>query len=806
MDQLFQELRIGARSIARSPGLTGVAVLALALGIGLTTTMFSIVNGVVLQGLPFEESEKLLHIEANQLADDLESMEIPLHDYLEYKDQQTTFEDLGAFYEGTIYVTDDVGPLRYDGAFMTDNTFSLLRARPEIGRLFLPGEGQKSAELVLVLGYRTWQDRYHGSTDVLGEAVRVNGEMGTIVGVMPDGFRFSVESDVWVPLRMDPLELKRGEGATLEVFGRLADGRTPEEASVEMAGIAQRLEAEYPETNEGVGSVVKPYISEFIGEEAIALLFVMLGAVFGVLLIACANVANLLLARASLRIKEVAIRSALGASRARVIGQQLAQSVVLAAVGGAIGLGLGALGAKMFNDVLLVRAPGVPFWFDIGLNTRVALFVLAVSGIASILAGILPAIQSSRADVNAVLKDESRGSSGLRIGWMSRTLVIGEIAVSCALLVSSGLMVKSVVQLNTFELEYLTDEVFTSRLGLFETDYPDAQSRRRFWEDLRHRIEARPGVEAVSISSGLPVWGGGQQRFAVDGVAYAEERDHPRAGRFIVSPGYFETFGVKLAGGRAFDEADIAGSQPVAIVSQSFVDKFIEGPLGKSFRADATADDEEPWRTIVGVAPDLSQLGNFEATLEIWYEPIEQSDLRFASISARTAGAPMSLTSLVREEVAALDPNLPIYWVFTMAQQVERQTWFYSVFGTLFMIFGGVALFLASIGLYAVIAFSVTRRTQEIGVRMAIGASASHVLKMILRQGVVQLGVGVGLGLAIALALSKTMNVMLSNVDAWDPSVFVAIVLVLSLTGLVATVIPALRATRVDPADALHYE
>jgi len=806
MDQLFQELRVGARSIARSPGLTGVSVLALALGIGLTTTMFSIVNGVVLQGLPFEESEKLLHIEANQLADDIESMEIPLHDYLEYRDQQTTFEDLGAFYEGTIYVTDDAGPVRYDGAFMTDNTFPLLRAQPEIGRLFLPGEGQKSAELVVVLGYRTWQDRYHGSTDVLGEAVRVNGEMGTIVGVMPDGFRFPVESDVWVPLRLDPLELKRGEGPTLEIFGRLADGRTPEEASVEMAGIAQRLEAEYPETNEGVGSIVKPYINEFIGEEAIAMLFVMLGAVFGVLLIACANVANLLLARASLRIKEVAIRSALGASRARVIGQQLAQSIVLAAVGGAFGLALGALGAKLFNDVLLVRAPGVPFWFDIGLNTRVALFVLVVSGVASILAGILPAIQSSRADVNAVLKDESRGSSGLRIGWMSRALVIGEVAVSCALLVSSGLMIKSVVQLNTFEPEYLT-EVFTSRLGLFETDYPDAASRRRFFEDLRQRIAARPGVEAVSISSGLPLWGGGQQRFAVDGVAYAEERDHPRAGRLMVSPGYFETFAVGLAAGRAFDEADIADSQQVAIVSQSFVDRFIEGdPLGRSFRADATAGDEEPWRTIVGVAPDLSQPGNLGATFEIWYEPIQQSDLRFASISARTAGAPMSLTSLVREEVAALDPNLPIYWVFTMAQQVERQTWFYSVFGTLFMIFGGVALFLASIGLYAVIAFSVTRRTQEIGVRMAIGASTAHVLKMILRQGVVQLGVGVGLGLAIALALSKTMNVMLFNVDAWDPSVFVAIVLVLSLTGLVATVIPALRATRVDPADALHYE
>ena len=527
MSQLLREFRLAARAMLRSPGLTAVAVVALALGIGLTTTMFSIVNGVVLQGLPFEESDRILHVERTRAVQG-EGVEVPIHDYLDWRRDQHSFEDLGAFYTGTAYLADGAGqPARYDGGFVTASSLSLLRVSPQLGRLIQEGEDRPGAELVLLLGHRVWQDRYHGDPNVLGRSARINGQAATIVGVMPEGFRFPIAEELWVPLRLDPLELPRGEGMTLEVIGRLKPGVTPEQANAELAGIAQRLETAYPEANAGVGVDLKPYVTEFIGEEPIALLFTMLGAVFGVLLIACANVANLLLARATLRTREVAIRSALGASRARVIGQHLAESTVLAVLGAGLGLGLAAIGIRLFNDVLVARAPGVPFWFDIGINPRVALFVVLLSGIASLLAGIFPAIQASNADFNAVLKDESRGSSSFRLGRFSRILVITEVALSCSLLVGAALMIKTVVQLDRFEPEFLTEEVFTSRLGLFEADYPDVESRRRFYRELRQRLAGRPGVEEAAISTGLPGWRAGQDGFAVDGVGYASEKDHP---------------------------------------------------------------------------------------------------------------------------------------------------------------------------------------------------------------------------------------------------------------------------------------
>jgi len=676
-------------------------------------------------------------------------------------------------------------------------------ARPtQLGRLIQEGEDRPGAELVVVLGHRIWQDRYHGDPNVLGRSARINGQTATVVGVMPDGLRFPVAEEIWVPLRLDSLELPRGEGTTLEVIGRLKPGVTPEQANAELAGIAHRLETAYPEANAGVGVNLKPYVSEFVGEEAIALLYTMLGAVFGVLLIACANVANLLLARATLRTREVAIRSALGASRGRVIAQHLAESSVLAVLGAGLGLGLAAIGARLFDDVLVAVAQGVPFWFDIGINPRVALFVVLLSGLASLLAGIFPAIQASSADFNAVLKDDSRGSSSLRLGRFSRVLVITEVALSCSLLVGAALMIKTVVQLDRFEPEFLTEEVFTARFGLFESDYPDVESRRRFYRELRQRLAGRPGVEGAAISTGLPGWGTGRDGFAVDGVGYASEKDHPRAGSVTVSPGFFDVYAIPVLEGRDFEPSDDADALQVAVVSQSFARQHLAGePLGKRIRS-----GESPWRTVIGVVPDLTQLGNPDGRLDIRYEPIEQSDADFASISVRTEAPPLSLTTLVRDEVAALDANLPIYWVFTMQQQVDNQTWFYGLFGTLFVIFGGVALFLAAIGLYAVMAFSVSQRTQEIGVRIAIGAGTRDVILMVLRSGMAQLGIGLGIGLLGAAGFARALAFILFEVEPWDPGVFATIVGVLLATGLIATLLPARRAALIDPATSLRYE
>ncbi len=805
MPSFVQDLRVGARLMLKNPGVTILAVFALSLGIGLTTTTFSIVYGALLRGLPFEESHRLMHLERNNLAEDIQSMEVTLHDFLDWQEQQTSFEGLAGFYQGTVNVSGTERPERYDGAFISANAFDMLRARAMLGRAFQAGEDDPAAAPVILLGHRVWQDRFDGDLDVVGKTVRANGEEMTIIGVMPQGFAFPLAEDVWLPLRMDPLRIERGQGITLEVFGRLRDGVTIDQATAEFASIAKRLELEYPETNEGVGAVIKPYTEEYMGDEPKTLLTTMFAAVFLVLLIACANVANLLLARAAARTKEVAIRSALGANRLQVVLQMLAEAFVLSSVGAVIGLGLGWLGVRLFNAAIANTDP--PFWIDIKIDAVAILFVVGLAVLSAVIAGIIPALQATGTKVHEVLKDESRGSSSMRLGKLTRGLVVAEIALSVGLLVSAGLMIKSVTNLRTIDFGFASANVFTARVGLFETDYPDESSRVRFAQELQQRLRALPGAQAASLTSGLPALGSGRSRMAVEGEAYATERDYPLTRLNTVSPDFFATFDVSLLEGRDFRWSDNEESLPVAIVNQPFAQRHFPdaSPIGRRVRL-GTADTEEPWLTIVGVVPDLYMGGVDNEDPEGLYLPLGQSSLRFMSMAVRMAGNPMAVAPLVREEVTKIDTDLPIYWVWTMADAIARDTWFYRVFGVIFMVFGGVALFLASVGLYGVTAFSVSRRTQEVGVRMALGAKTSDVLKLIFRQGAAQLAVGLVIGVALAAGLSRGLEVVLFQVEPWDPVIFVTIVLVLVATSIAASLVPARRATRVDPVIALRYE
>ena len=803
----MNDLRFGVRLLLKSPAVTAVSVLALTLGIGLTATMFSIVYGALLRGLPFEQPERLLHLEGNNLARDIQSMEVSIHDYTDWRAQQRSFEDIAAFYTGTVNLSGTERAERYDGAFITANAFDLLRVRPILGRTFREGEDAPGAEPVIVIGHTLWQSRYAGSPSVIGQTVRVNGAPATIVGVMPEKFEFPLSQDVWVPLRLDPVQLKRGEGQTLEVFGRLRDGGSADAAVAELNGIARRLALEHPATNEGVGVSIKPYTEEYIGDEPRTLLLTMLGAVFFVLLIACANVANLLLSRAAMRSKEVGIRTALGASRGRVIRQFLAEAFLLSAAGATLGLGVASLGVRLFNDAIAGTNP--PFWIDIRLDWGVLLFVIAVAFVSSLISGAIPAIQASRADVNEILKDESRGSSSFRIGRLSKALVMFEIALSCGLLVGAGLMIKSVAQLRSVDFGFSVDDVFTARVGLFETDYPDDASRIRFAEELASRVASLPGVEAAAITSNLPGMGSGRSQFAVDGVAYAEDRDYPLARRIVISPAFFETFRVRPLQGRTFRLEDRDGGPPTAIVNQSFARKHFggESALARRIRLGG-AESTQPWATIVGVVPDMyaGGLGEGNRTPEAIYLPVSQQALRFMSITARTRGNPGDLSPRVREAVSAIDPDLPIYFVRSLREAIDQTTWFYRVFGTIFMLFGIVALFLAAIGLYAVMAFSVSRRTREVGVRMALGAQGRDVVRLIFRQGALQIAVGMAIGLALAAGVSRLLTIVLFEVQPRDPAIFAGVVLVLSTVGLVACFVPARRATRIDPMIALRQE
>jgi predicted permease len=531
----------------------------------------------------------------------------------------------------------------------------------------------------------------------------------------------------------------------------------------------------------------------------------MLGAVFLVLLIACTNVANLLIDRAAHRTKEVGIRTALGASRWAVVRQFMAESFILCAVSTLLAIGVAYGGIAVFNRS--IADTQVPFYIDIRLHPQVLLFTAAVALLASVLAGAIPAYQSSRTDISEVLKDESRGASSLRIGRMSRVLVIFEIALSCGLLVAAGLTIKSIAKLRAIDYGFTSQNIFTARLG-FPAAYTDTVKQRQLWETLAQRLGELPGARSAALVSNLPGTGLGGSAFAIEGRAYATDRDYPSTRAINVTPSYFETFGVSVLQGRAIGAQDRAESDPVVMVNQAFVRQFFAGesPLGRRIRFGGSRSTG-PWRTIVGVVPDFYSGSTDEPRPPAVIAPLAQRHNSFVSIAVRTGGGnAMAITPAVRQAVTALDPDIPLYWVYSMEEALARPTWFYRVFGTMFMIFGVVALFLAAIGLYAVMAFSVSRRARELGIRMALGAQARDVVRLIMRQGLWQLGIGMTAGLGIAAGLSRLLRILLFEVQPRDPFIFAGVVAVLLATGLLACLIPAKRATLVDPNVALRAE
>ena len=811
MNDLSGYIRHGVRMLVRRPGLSAAAVIALALGIGLTTTMFSIVY-LAVRGLPFEKSEDLVALFRNRPAQGAEFMGVTIHDFQDWREQQTSFEDIAAYYAETVNLGGTEGrPIRYLGAYVSAHLFDLLRVQPILGRTFRPEEDHPSTPPVMILSYRAWQDRFQGDPGIIGRTVRANAEMTTIVGVMPEKFGFPGQMDAWLPLRIDALAFRRGggpavEGTQLQAIGRLKDGVTLEAAQTEMSGIAGRLATAYPESNAGIGVDARRQVDLFIGPQGIAMLYTMLGAVFGVLLIACANVANLLLARTVSRSREVAIRTALGASRSRTIVQLLAETLVLAIVGAGVGLVIAKIGIDFFNASLATQE--MPLWFVASLEPGVIAFVIGLTVVSALMAGTLPALRASNANVAEVMNDEARGSSSMRMGRMSKALVIGQLAVSCGLLVSAGLMIRTVINVTRFDYGFSTSNILTARLGLFEKDYPTSDAQLRFYDELTARLEGRPGIRAVALTSDLPARGGQLQPVTIDGVAYPTPQDHPLARRIVITPGYFDIVGVQPVRGRVFARTDGPDSEPVAIVNERFAALLFPGrdPLGSRVKL---GEDDVPWRTIVGIVPDLylgGAIGVNNPRHEGVYVPLAQNVINFMSLAVRTEQNALSYASTIQDEVNQIDAALPLYWVRSLADQYALDTWFYRAFGTLFVAFGIAALALATIGLYGIMAFSAGNRTREIGVRMALGAGARSVLMLIVRQGAGQLAAGLTLGLAFAALLSRGLGILLFGVEPWDPVIFAAVVLTLTAAGLLACIIPARRATHVDPVEALRYD
>jgi predicted permease len=538
------------------------------------------------------------------------------------------------------------------------------------------------------------------------------------------------------------------------------------------------------------------------------MLLTMLAAVIGVLLIACANVANLLLAKAVSRTREVAVRAALGARRGRLVRQLLTEVLVLAGLGGLLGTAIGVKGVRVF-DVLVAASPP-PFWITFDPDYRVLLFALGITLLSAIAAGIFPALRASRTGVSEALQDESRGASSLRTGRLTGGLVVAEIAVSCGLLIVAGLMMKSLVRLNTLDLPFATEGILTARVTLPVVDYPDTASRVDFYDQLLPRLEAIPSVAAATLSDGLPARGNGARVFEVEGQAYPTDDDYPQAFEGIVTSGYFETFDVDVLQGRAFGVADRRSSLPVAIVNESFVRTFFAAgePIGRRIRM-GIRDTTAEWLTVVGVVPDLMMEGieNVTANPAGFYIPLAQSGVGTGvNIAVRTLGPPLVAADGVRRAVAAIDPDLPIYDVMTMKRAMSEETWFYWMFGILFMLLGVVALFLSVVGLYGVMSFAVGRRTREIGIRIALGAQNRQLIALTLRKGFFQLGIGLVLGIGIAAVVANPLQWILYEVNARDPVVFLGVMATLAGVGLFASFIPARRATKVDPVVALSAE
>lgn len=804
MSAIARDIRYGSRSLRKHLGLSIVAVFALTLGIGLTTTMFSIVYGALMRGLPYRDADRIVTVFEENLARRFQRMDFSIHDYTDLRNQQRSFSEIGASYSGTVNVSGTEKAERFMGTWATASVFDIAGVKPILGRTIRPGEDAPGGERVAVIGYAMWKNRFGGDPDIIGKTLRANSVPYTIVGVMPDRYAFPDDGALWLPLQLDPLTLKRGEGQHITVIAKLKSGVSLDAANADVNAIARRIAAEHKEQNEGVSATVTGFIDAQLGPQPRQLLYTMLGAVFFVLLIACANVANLLLDRAAHRTKEVGIRTALGASRGAVVRQFLTEALVLAAAGTACGVAVAYFGVQAFNRAIADTQP--PFWLDIRLYPPVLLFAIGTALVATLASGLLPALQASRTDINDILKDDSRGASSFRIGRLSRALVVFEIALSCGLLVAAGLMIKSVANIRNVDTGFTTTNIFTARVG-FPAQYTDTVAQRQFFEQLESRLTALPGAQSAALSAQLPGLGMNNNSFALEGKTYVKDADYPMSPLNTVSPGFFPTFGIRPSVGRLFTAADREGGLPTAIVNQAFVAKYFNATdaVGRRIRLGASKSTA-PWLTIVGVVPNTFS-GDPESMRPPYiYVPFAQHHQNFVSMAVRTAGAPMSLTPQVRDAVTSLNRDIPIYSVYSMQEAMARPLWFIRVFGTMFMIFGGIALFLAAVGLYAVMAFSVGRRTREVGIRMALGAKPRDVIAMVVRQGAWQLGIGMVAGLTLALGVAQLMKIVLFDVQPRDPMIFGGVVTVLTVSGLLASLIPARRATRVDPLLALRSE
>jgi len=783
-------------------------VLTLSLGIALVVTQFSLIDGLLLRPMPFADSERLFHIGRLQ-HNGLERgwQPVSLDEFLAHRAQQTTFDELAAFHGGNFNLSHAGGPpRRLDGIATTANFFELLRTRPQLGRGFGPGEDQPGSPLLVVLGHALWQEEFGSDPTVLGRAVKVNGEPGTVIGVMPAGFMFPDREECWVNLRLDPALSEGPVGISVELMGLLKPGIGPREAEADLAVIANRVAAATPDAaRPALQMDVRRFQAAYAGSGTQTLLFTMLAMTGFVLALACVNVANLQLARAASRLREIAVRAALGADRGRILRQLLGESLLLATLGAVVGTLLALWGIHLLETQITNRV-SVSWYVHFDLNARVLAFAVGVTAVAGLLAGLLPAWRASRLDLNAALKDDQRGSTGFGLGRFSRWLVTGQVAFAAALVVAASLLALSAVRSSRVNLAFNPDSLLIGRIELQGTAYEQPADRVRFYNQLVDRIQRTPGVAAAAVSSRDLVSNGVYANFEIDGVPYDRAQDRPGGWLEVVSRDYFQVVDRRAETGRLFGTTDTPASLPVALVNRAFAEKHWPGvsPIGRRIRR---AEEGAAWATIVGVVPDLNMegVGNNDPPAG-WYLLQDQQAWGWLDLLVRTAGDPALLIPAVRHAVAEVDPEQPVHTITTLRERTARRLAGLEIVGTMAAVFAVTALVLAGVGIYGVMAFAVRRRTREFGVRLALGATGGKILTLLFRQGAVQTGIGVTAGLALGYALSRPLAPLLPKVSADDPALYVAVALVLTVVAALAIWLPARRAARVNPMVALRTE
>jgi putative ABC transport system permease protein len=813
METLLKDVRYGVSSLLKHPGFTAIAVITLALGIGANTAIFSVVNAVLLRALPFADPDRLVMIwEDASFAGFPRNTPAPAT-FNDWKTQNQLFEDMAATDLRSFNLTGDGEPQMVESFGVTANFFPLLGVKPALGRTILPEEDKPEANKVVVLNYNLWQQRYGGDRNVIGRDLLLNGEKYSVIGVMPAGFQYlDSHIQLWVPIGFTAQGLASRTRHYLKVVGRIKPGVTVAQANAEIQTISQRIARDHPEEAGRLSAFALPLRDQIAGDLRRPLL-VLLVAVGFVLLIACANIANLLLARAASRKREMAVRAALGASRMRLVRQLLTESLLLSSVGAMCGL---VLATWSFSFLQRLIPDGLAQSAKLSLDPQVLGFTLLITFVTAIVFGLVPAFQASRIDLNEALK-QGGGRSGLNAGGnrLRSALVVAEVALALVLLVGAGLLIQTFLKLRGQYSSLRAESVLTLRTVLPQRKYSEPRQRANFYQQVLERVGSLPGVVSAGYATTVPLAvKGGTNGFSVAGRSVEQalagglsyDANHRQ-----VSADFLKTMGIPIQKGRGFTDADNEGSQPVALINETMARQYWPGEeaIGKRFKLGDPGDNEVPWVTIVGVAGDVRQMGVAEPVKPEMYFPYQQAGEPFYAprdLAVRTAGDPLSLVAAVRNEIHQVDPEQPISNVRTMAEVLSEETASRSLGMTLLTIFAALALLLATLGIYGVLAYFVVQHTQELGVRLALGAQQRDILSLVLKKGMMLTMLGVVLGLAGALALTRVLASLMFEVSTNDPVTYAGIALLLSFVALVACYLPARRATRVDPLVALTSE